>query len=160
MIYITSLGGPVNLTMYSVLIVLFLWLHKKMSHAIQFVLTLMVGGAAISLLKMVVQLQRPTGALIEANGYSFASGHAAYAVIFFILIAYSYKSHIKSPMLRRAFVIANILAAFIVGMSRVYLGVHYLTDVLGGFALGTVISAFSILIFESYKKNLTLKDFK
>ncbi len=157
MIYITGLGGPANLSMFALLIVLFLWLHKKIRHMIQFILTLSVGAFVIWLIKISVHLPRPEGGLVSASGYSFTSGHAAYAVIFFSLIVYSYKSHIKSRGLRRLFIAVNVLAALVVGMSRVYLGVHYFTDVLGGFLVGALISAISILIFEAYGRKVEVK---
>ena len=99
-----------------------------------------------------MQLPRPEGGLIPETGYSFASGHAAMAVIFFFLIAYSYKSHVKSRVLRTLFIVANACLALAIGFSRIYLGVHYATDVLFGFLIGLVVSALSVIVLQSYER--------
>jgi undecaprenyl-diphosphatase len=103
-------------------------------------------------IKFAVKLQRPTGGLISESGYSFASGHAAFAMMFFLLSFYAYKVHIKSLFVRKMFLLINIFAALCVGISRVYLGVHYMTDVLAGFFLGITIFALSVLILDSYER--------
>lgn len=149
-IWITDLGSPANLLMFSLVLVLLLWLHGKFRHMLQFLLALVTGSFAVVLTKLWVRLPRPDGGLIPAEGYSFASGHATVATIFFILIAYSYKSHIRSSVLRFCFVGLCFLAAMTVGLSRVYLGVHYASDVVAGILIGALISVISIILLERY----------
>lgn len=100
--------------------------------------------------KELVRLPRPTGGLISEIGYSFASAHAMMAVVFFTLIAYSYKDHFKNKLVRFCFVSLCISAIILVSISRIYLGVHYTTDVLAGFLIGLIISAISILMYEKH----------
>lgn len=150
MIFVTNIGSPINIAMFCLVVLMALWLHKKYEHMAQFAITTSVGALVVFLTKILVQLPRPENGLITADGYSFASGHATIAAIFFTLIAYSYKNHIKNTFLRNIFVIMNILIAIFVGITRVYLGVHYATDVLAGFLIGFIISASSIIIFERH----------
>lgn len=150
MILVTNIGSPINIAMFCLVVLMILWLHKKYEHMIQFAVTISVGALVVFLTKVLVQLPRPENGLISADGYSFASGHATISAIFFTLIAYSYKTHIENLTLRKIFVIANILIAIFVGITRVYLGVHYATDVLAGFLIGFIISASSMIIFEKH----------
>jgi undecaprenyl-diphosphatase len=75
---------------------------------------------------------RPAARYYDPQGHSYPSGHSAYAMVW-----------ISAAMLtgRRAFIVAAALVAVIIGVARLYLHVHYLTDVLGGFALGTAVFA-------------------
>jgi undecaprenyl-diphosphatase len=93
-------------------------------------------------------LPRPEGAIIAETGYSFASGHATYAIIFFTLIVNAYRTHIKSAVGRKIFITIAVVLALLIGVSRIYLGVHYFSDVFAGFMIGGIISYLSIKIFE------------
>ncbi len=151
-VVLTDLGSPQNVVMYCLVIIMLLWLHGKTAHLTQFVITMSTGALIVFLTKTVVQLPRPFDGLISETGYSFASGHATMAMIFFMLIAYSYKLHIKNLTLRRLFVTANILLAVLIGATRVYLGVHYATDVIGGLLIGLIVSGVSIIMFERHHR--------
>jgi len=106
----------------------------------------LVAGMALVFLgvheiKAVVDRPRPSGSLIGASGSSFPSGHAAYAT-FYVWLAVTIVMRLRPGMARGAAVIAaGIGLTALVGLSRVYLGVHYLSDVSGGWALG--LAAFS-----------------
>lgn len=106
-----------------------------------------VGGGAllISSLKVLLRRQRPTafGHLTHAPGYSLPSGHAASAMCLYGLLAHHGLRHLRSRHQsgRRAAAIllaGSVLALLAVGMSRVYLGVHYPTDVLAGYLVGVL----------------------
>jgi undecaprenyl-diphosphatase len=72
------------------------------------------------------------------------------AVVFFTLIAYSYKNHFSNRFARGCFVSFCILAIAFVSISRIYLGVHYTTDVIAGLLIGSIISAISTLMYEKH----------
>jgi undecaprenyl-diphosphatase len=151
-LWVTDLGGPVNLIMLSLVLALLLWLHGKIRHMFQLVLALGTGSFVVMLTKLLIKLPRPDGGLIPASGYSFASGHATIATIFFLLLAYSYKPHIKSSVLRTLFVSMCIGCIILVSFSRVYLGVHYTSDVIAGMLIGSLISAASVVLYERYDR--------
>jgi undecaprenyl-diphosphatase len=107
----------------------------------------LVAGMAITqtgidVLKEVVDRPRPAGGLVDTAGSSFPSGHAAHSV-FYLWLAVTIVLRLRSGMARGAAVVATGFAlTALIGLSRVYLGVHYLSDVSGGWALGAV--AFSL----------------
>ena len=102
------------------------------------------------ILKFVFQRNRPIGInLIEETSYSFPSGHSLTAMAFYGFIIYLiYKSNLKY---KKIYVIALSILILLIGLSRVYLGVHFITDVLGGFTF----SLFYVIIFiNTIKKYL------
>lgn len=149
-IFITDLGNPFIISSICLAFLMLLWIHKKTSHMLQFIVTLLSTALVIFLTKEIIQLPRPTGGLINETGYSFASGHAMFATVFFGLVFYSYKDHFKNRTLRLLFIILNILFILAIGISRVYLGVHYMTDVIAGFFIGTIITAISVILHQKH----------
>ena len=94
------------------------------------------------MLKEVVARPRPGGGLVDTTGSSYPSGHAAHSV-FYLWLAATIVLRLRPGMARGAAVLAAGFAlTALIGLSRVYLGVHYLSDVSGGWALGA--SAFSL----------------
>lgn len=88
------------------------------------------------LLKFMVQRPRPDGfRLVAETGYSFPSGHSMLAMAFFGLLAWMVWRYDKDPAERRLFSILFAVIAVLVGMSRIYLGVHYASDVVAGFCV-------------------------
>jgi membrane protein DedA with SNARE-associated domain len=107
---------------------------------------LAVGIAAIALglhlIKDAVDRPRPEGGLVTTSGSSFPSGHAAHAV-FYVWLAVTVVIRLRPGMARGALVIAaGIALTALVGLSRVYLGVHYMSDVSAGWALGAACFSF------------------
>ena len=104
-------------------------------------------------IKIIVQRARPEQGLVSASGFSFPSGHATMAVIFFSLLIYLFRDEIKNKALRWIFVAGCWLLIFLVGISRVYLGVHWLSDVLAGWALGLFVVSLGIVVFRKKNKS-------
>lgn len=93
-------------------------------------------------LKTAIDRPRPAGGLVGVSGSSFPSAHAAYST-FYLWFAVTIVMRLRPGMARGAAVVATGIAlTALVGLSRVYLGVHYLSDVNGGWALG--VAAFSL----------------
>jgi len=92
--------------------------------------------AGVHELKDAIDRPRPDGGLVDASGSSFPSGHAAYST-FYVWLAVTIVLRLRPGMTRGAAVVtAGIAIAALVGLSRVYLGVHYMSDVNAGWALG------------------------
>jgi undecaprenyl-diphosphatase len=88
------------------------------------------------IIKVIVKRPRPVGInLLQIGGYSFPSGHTTSAVSFYgLLIYFIYKSNFSKG--KKIFLISVLsLLIFLIGISRIYLGVHYASDVLAGFIL-------------------------
>ncbi len=93
-------------------------------------------------IKAAVDRPRPEGSLVDVSGSSFPSGHAAYAT-FYVWLVVMLVVRLRPGISRAtAIVSAGIAITLLVGLSRVYLGAHYLSDVSGGWALGA--AAFSL----------------
>ena len=110
------------------------------------VAVLIVGLAIVYIgvheLKAAVDRPRPAGGLVDAGGSAFPSGHAAYST-FYVWLAVTIVMRLRPGMTRGALVVTGGIAlAALVGLSRVYLGVHYMSDVNAGWALGAAAFSF------------------
>lgn len=100
-----------------------------------------LGGRFLSIgLKLVFRRERPPALdrLVFEDTYSFPSGHSVFAAVFFTMLAVELTRSLprRWPWARAAAIAACVALALTVGASRVWLGVHYPTDVLGGLLLG------------------------
>lgn len=90
-------------------------------------------------LKFIIQRPRPDGfRLATASGFSFPSGHSMVAMAFFGLLAWFVWRYEKDRRQRGFLLAAFAFIIVMVGVSRVYLGVHYASDVIGGFCLSII----------------------
>jgi undecaprenyl-diphosphatase len=91
------------------------------------------------LLKSSIQRTRPDNPLLQAvNGYSFPSGHALMSVIFYGLLIYIAWHEIKIRWLSRSISILLALLILFISFSRIYLRVHYASDVIAGLSVGFI----------------------
>jgi undecaprenyl-diphosphatase len=120
-----------------------LWLGGRPRAALMLLLVMGIAAIVNNAIKLTFARARPEaffGAVPES--YSFASGHALFSACFFSVVAGLIEAKLTSGWQRA---IAWALACSIVagiGLSRIYLGVHYLTDVIAGFALAALIVCF------------------
>jgi membrane-associated phospholipid phosphatase len=146
----TGLGGEVGLGAIVAVVVAALLVRKERASAI-FVVVTAVAGALLNLgLKMIFARARPdlAAALAVARSYSFPSGHAmSYFITFgafcYIALRQPWPWAAKSAGLAIALTIVVL-----VGVSRVYLGVHWASDIAGGWSAGTVWLASAVVAFE------------
>lgn len=124
--------------------------YKRRFHAWIAIATALVASTLTAYLgKVYYHFPRPLGlAWYEELTYSFPSGHATVAMAYYGILFYVWMMHMKSIAAKNLIFVFGIF--FIVGMgfSRVYLGVHYLSDVLGGYAIGFVWLIFSIALLS------------
>ncbi len=120
---------------------------------------LIMGNMGISLacmwiIKHIVQRPRPDGfRLVPEDGYSFASGHSLNAMVFYGLLIYVIHNNIKNKGLRITLEILLGLWVLLIGISRIYLGVHYASDVLGGFIFGLLcVSLYIKFVYKRFIK--------
>ncbi|UOR06007.1 phosphatase PAP2 family protein [Hymenobacter aerilatus] len=111
------------------------------------------------LLKNFYQRPRPLLPLVSASGLSFPSGHAMISASFYGLLIYLAHTHVARPTLRRSLMAGLVLLILLIGLTRVYLRVHYATDVLAGYAAGVVWLLVAIPLLKRLEK-IVKKRFK
>lgn len=97
-------------------------------------------GLISHIIKEIVQRQRPPIELrmVEESSFSFPSGHAMASMAFYGLIIYFINKNTKSKKIKNISCMILSILIFLIGISRIYLGVHYASDVLAGFMLSAV----------------------
>jgi membrane-associated phospholipid phosphatase len=109
-------------------------------------------------IKYAVNRPRPTSQLIEVlaptQQTSFPSGHSCFAVIMVGLVAYFAIHQLQKPSSRTLLISCAIIVTLVVGVSRVYLGAHWPSDVIGGYLVGGFILVTLIWIYETLKTRL------
>ena len=144
---ITELGGVAFTVLAGVLIFMFC---KKNRWFITFDL---VGCTVINqTIKHIVRRPRPNVLrLVEESGYSFPSGHSMISVAFYGLVIYLVYKNVNNKYLKWTLITLLSLLILTIGFSRIYVGVHYFTDVAGGFLLGL---AYLIIYINIYNKRI------
>lgn len=135
---ITSLGGGTILILMTAAVIGFLFIDGKQAAA-NFVLASVAGGSLLStILKLIFARPRPTVVphLVEVSSASFPSGHAMLSAVVYLTLG-ALLSRVEGPPRAKIYILSvAILLTFLVGVSRVYLGVHWPTDVLAGWCAG------------------------
>jgi undecaprenyl-diphosphatase len=140
MVDITALGGVTVLTLLVTLVVVYLVLRQKYRTALFVTASILGGWALSSAMKLGIARPRPEVVqhLVEVTDMSFPSGHAMLSAITYLTLGAMLSRLEERASLRYFFPLVAVVLTLIIGLSRIYLGVHYPTDVLGGWAAGTV----------------------
>ncbi len=155
LIFSKSIGFIFDITIMiviSLIISAFLWIKFSKKESVFFIFTMLLSGAATFLIKELIMRARPINALIFESNSSFPSGHATTAIVFFGLLIYLTLKNSKSRSLKLTTIIISILLILIICLTRLYLNVHWLSDVLGGLLLGAFILTGTIMIMKPSKK--------
>jgi undecaprenyl-diphosphatase len=156
---ITSLGSATIIILFTLMITGYLLLQKKYS-LLLFILAATLGGALINLgLKEFVGRARPTEVthLLEENSLSFPSGHSMMSAIVYLTQA-TLLTMIEKNRRAKFFIISvALILTILIGLSRIYIGVHYPTDVLAGWIAGiswALLCWYAASLIERKKLNL------
>jgi undecaprenyl-diphosphatase len=136
---LTSLGSPTVLALITIAAVSYLWIDGKRATALFAALSIIGGAVLVSLLKFGFGRPRPelVSHLVNVNSFSFPSGHATMAAVTYLTLGVLLARVQKRRRMKfYVLVVASILVV-LVGFTRVYLGVHWPTDVLAGWCIGT-----------------------
>ena len=136
---VSFLGSYKFLIPANILIITWLIIRKNKWGAITTAAVALSSLGLMSLLKNLIQRQRPDNRLVEGiTNFSFPSGHAFMSVAFYGLLAGWAITHLKNTWPQRLFISFLLLLILFIGFSRIYLRVHYFTDVVGGFCIGII----------------------
>lgn len=143
---ITQLGGAIFLIILSLALIISLK-NKKVS--ILILLNLIISTTLNQVLKFIIQRPRPTEfRIIDEHGYSFPSGHSMVSAAFYGFLIYLIYKNIKNKYLKWGLITLLSCIVILIGTSRIYLGVHYTSDVIAGI----LISISYLIIFTHFSK--------
>jgi len=147
--FISKSSDPIPQILISILVFIILYLLNNKLEAICCVFNICATGFTNLVLKNTVKRFRPMEIrLIDAHGYSFPSGHASISTAIAIILIYFIFKRVKNK--RIAYLMSGFIVIYLilVGISRVYLGVHYPTDILGGWFIAGLWSYISIVAYN------------
>lgn len=144
---LTHLTDTLSVVAYCVVLLI---LPSRKRYGVPLTLSTLAGVAVYKPLKHIALRARPDRALhlVEQGGYSFPSGHSVTSVLFYGLAIYLLQKHCQNEKLRK---IMTAVCGFLIvftGPSRIYVGVHWPTDVMAGWCIGGAVLIFAILILE------------
>ena len=152
MIFISFLGSAITLITLA-LASIFLVKDKKYSKLIM--LNLALSFILNRILKLIIARPRPPRLrLVIENGYSFPSGHSMVSFAFYGFLIYLINKNLKNKKIKYSLIVLLSLLILLIGISRIYLGVHYVTDVLGGYIIGLIYLIVFIKILKKKKIKL------
>lgn len=143
-------GFPIVFLMLAIIFFLYKVLHLR-KELILFVWV--VNGTALLnwILKIIFHRARPTiHRIVDANGFSFPSGHSMLAFSLYGIVTFLLWGHVKSSFGRGILILISTIMIIAIGISRIYLGVHYPSDVLGGYLASGSWLAASIWTYQYY----------
>lgn len=132
---ITNISGSYALIVFTTL---FIILIKKKKYPLAITINLIAVFITSQLAKAIVERDRPLDMLVSAPGYSYPSGHSMVGLAYFSFLSYLVIKYIPNKIVKIILPIVFTITIILVGFSRIYLGVHYLSDVLAGFLLGAI----------------------
>ena len=149
-IFITDLGDSWAYILLTLFLAIFFLLRKNNWRFVLQITTVSILAFVINnLLKDFYGRERPSDEhLVTVSHLSFPSGHAMSAAAFYGFIVYLCLRYIKNPWIKYSLTIICVILIFLIGISRVYLGVHYPSDVMAGFIGGFFWVTFCIIIFN------------
>ena len=153
---ITNIGSAYSLISLTFLISLIATIKRK-KLPINTIINLISVFIISQIFKAIIKRPRPAEIfLVNASGYSYPSGHTMVSFAFFTFIAYSLLEKIDNKILKMMIRLITLLLVIAIGFSRIYLGVHHFTDVLGGYLLGLSY----LLVFLNIRASVIKKEKK
>jgi undecaprenyl-diphosphatase len=132
----------------SLLVAVYLYCKKYKYEAFLLIGAMAASVTLVEIIKMLVHFPRPSNGIMTIQGFSFPSGHVASTVVLFGLLTYFGWTHWKSSILRILWGLFSVFIAISVGLDRIYLNVHWFSDILGAYSLGLFLLTSSILTFQ------------
>lgn len=155
--FITNFGGAIFLSIATIALLL---LIKNKKIGLSIFSNIVIITILNQLLKKILRRPRPTEfRIVEETGYSFPSGHSMVSMAFYGYLIYLIYRYIKNKYIKWSLIVLLSILICLIGISRIYLGVHYTSDVLGGFLLSISYLVVYISLIKKYyqKNNRTLK---
>ena len=154
MVAISFLGAPTTLTIVAVAGSLLLLYRRRYAEAAMLSAVVLGGNSLNFCLKHLIQRGRPTfdDPLFTLQTYSFPSGHAMASTVFYGMLAIYVSVNARQRYAAHVAIGAAVLMVALVSLSRVYLGLHYLSDVMGGITEGIAWLALSLIALHHLRR--------
>jgi undecaprenyl-diphosphatase len=153
MLVITFLGKHNLLIPLNFVLILFFIYRKERWFATRVAALSLSSLLLMFILKFFFQRNRPQQQLIdEVSGYSFPSGHALISVVFYGLFIHMIWHEVKTKWLRTLLIVVLSILILLIAFSRIYLHVHYASDVIAGIAVGFIWLVLSLRIIHRIEK--------
>jgi undecaprenyl-diphosphatase len=158
----TWIGSGIPVVIITILSMVVLYVFLRHRRELLFLGCVIAGSAILnSLLKLMFQRARPTiHRIIEVSGYSFPSGHSMAAFSLYGGLAFLIWKHIPTVAGRVLMIIVSAMFILMIGMSRIYLGVHYPSDVVGGYFMSGCWLAVCIWFYQRHLERVSLLQSK
>lgn len=145
---VTNFGGAICLIAISIGSIIVI---KNKKIGVSIIFNLLIIAVLNFFLKGILQRPRPMEyRFIEENGYSFPSGHSAVSMAFYGFIIYLIYKYVKNKYIKWSLITILGILIILVGVSRIYLGVHYTSDVVAGFLMAISYLVIYISIINRY----------
>lgn len=154
LIVLTNLGGTLFLSILVLLAaIMWTWRFKDQKAASWIVVQSLLGAGVLNLLlKLLFQRARPViEHLVDQGGFSFPSGHSMGSMICYGGILFLFTKVISKKQVRIGLILFGAALILLIGISRIYLGVHFATDVIGGFSAGASWLSFTIGTYPKWQ---------
>lgn len=148
--FITHSGDRYVVIILGIILLLIKSLREK--YGVKFAIAALSSTALYQIMKYIFQRPRPDLALrlIEQGGYSFPSGHSMNCLVSYGILIYLLLRYCENRRLAKLLSFGLGLLTILIGFSRVYVGVHYPTDIIGGWSLGIAVLVAMIYAFEKF----------
>lgn len=133
---ITFFGDFITVMVLGLCLAPFLYRGGHLWQAVSLLLSTAIGSAVLVGLKLIFERARPTEQIVYAAGLSFPSGHAFTSTVFYGYVIVLAWRLLRLDAVRIVVTIVLSLLIFLIGLSRIYLRVHWVSDVIGGFTIG------------------------
>lgn len=159
---VTILANPTSVvTTVLILAIIAYVLTKRFHLPLWIILTNSIGSLGLNpLVKNIVQRSRPDEELrlVQEASYSFPSGHAFASMVAFGCVILLLLLFLKPSAFRGVLIVLSFVTILLIGFSRIFLGVHYLSDVVAGFSLGLFWLFISLSIFIPKTPKIRVKE--
>ncbi|GAA0361310.1 phosphatase PAP2 family protein [Bacillus horti] len=154
MLFFSFIGNPSSVVVLTILIMFFLYVILRHRRELILLATVMLGTSILNiLLKLIFQRVRPEiNILIEQTGYSFPSGHSMGAFSLYAILTFILWRHVPSKLGRFFLILFSTCMIITIGISRLYLGVHYPSDVIGAYFISGFWVFLAIWFFQSWEE--------
>lgn len=159
---ITDIGSATGvLIILGVMLLIMIILKKKeyIPYYKYLLINVFLGAGAMKVIKSIVQRPRPEWRWIKESGYSYPSGHTICSVMLYgtliLIVSRLLKNNKKS---KNSLIVFFSVMAVLIGISRIYFGVHYFTDVLGSMIMGSALLVITDFLMDWEFKSVKTKN--